>query len=131
MLLRLFILFIAGLLLELYVLLAVGQRIGASWTMVALLSTAALGVYLAKSQGLRTLERMRESMRQGIAPAEEMVDGALILLAGVALVTPGFLSDAAGFALLIPAVRRRLLKLVRKKLQARTTRTYIDIDHHY
>lgn len=131
MLLRLFIIFAAVPLLELYLLLAVGQRIGAAWTVALVLFTAALGAYLSKSQGLKTLERMRESLRRGVVPAAELVEGALILLAGVLLLTPGFMTDAAGFSLLLPPLRRHILRLVQKKLEHRTRRMYIDIDHHH
>jgi UPF0716 protein FxsA len=130
MLFRLIIIFAAIPLLELYLLLAVGQRLGPVWTIALVLATAALGAYLSKSQGLRTLERMRENMSRGVAPAGELVSGALILLAGVLLLTPGFLTDAAGFCLLIPPLRQRIIQLVQRKLMERTNRMYIDIDHH-
>ncbi|EGJ49761.1 FxsA family protein [Desulfocurvibacter africanus] len=130
MLFRLIILFAAIPLMELYLLLAVGQRLGPVWTIALVLATAALGAYLSKSQGLRTIERMRENMSRGVAPAGELVSGALILLAGVLLLTPGFLTDAVGFCLLIPPLRQRIIRLVQRKLVERTTRTYIDIDHH-
>jgi UPF0716 protein FxsA len=130
MLFRLIFLFAAIPLLELYLLLAVGQRLGPAWTIALVLATAALGAYLSKTQGLRTLERMRENMSRGVAPAGELVNGALILLAGVLLIVPGFLTDAVGFCLLIPPLRRRFIRLVQRKLVERTSRTYIDIDHH-
>lgn len=130
MLFRLIILFAAIPLLELYLLLAVGQRLGPVWTIALVLATAALGAYLSKSQGLRTIERMRENMSRGVAPAGELVSGALILLAGVLLLTPGFLTDAVGFCLLIPPLRQRIIHLVQRKLMERTNRMYIDIDHH-
>lgn len=130
MLLRLFLLFATIPLLELYLLLAVGQRLGPAWTIALVLATAALGAYLSKSQGLKTLERMRENLSRGVAPAGELVSGALILMAGVLLLTPGFLTDAAGFCLLIPPLRQRIIRLVQHKLKQRTRRTYIDIDHH-
>ncbi len=130
MLLRLFFLFAAIPLLELYLLLAVGQRVGPAWTIALVLVTAALGAYLSKSQGLKTLERMRESLNRGVAPAGELVNGALILLAGAFLLTPGFLTDTVGFSLLIPPLRQRVIRLVQRKIEVRTRRTYIDIDHH-
>lgn len=129
MLPRLFIFFAAVPLLELYLLLAVGQRLGAAWTILVVLLTAALGAYLSKSQGLKTLERMRESLRRGQVPATELVEGALILLAGAFLLTPGFLTDAVGFSLLMPPVRRRLLRLAHAKLAQKARHVYIDINH--
>lgn len=130
MLFRLFFLFAAIPLLELYLLLTVGQRLGPAWTIALVLATAALGAYLSKSQGLKTLERMRESLHRGVVPAGELVNGALILLAGAFLLTPGFLTDAAGFCLLVPPLRRRIIGLVQRRIEARAGRSYIDMDHH-
>lgn len=131
MLPRLFILFAVLPLLELYLLLEAGRRIGAPMTILIVLVTAALGAYLSKSQGLKTLERMRESLRRGQAPAAELIEGALILLAGVLLLAPGFLTDTAGFLLLIPPARRRILRLVAGKLEEKTRSVHIDVDYHY
>jgi UPF0716 protein FxsA len=90
---------------ELYVLIQVGHAIGAPETILLLIAVSVVGAWLVKREGLATLARVRRRVDAGEVPGRELVDGLLILLAGVLLITPGFLSDVAGILLLLPPVR--------------------------
>ena len=90
---------------ELTLLLWLAGKVGVVNTLLLILFTGVLGASLARWQGLRTTLRIRQEMAQGKVPGEALVDGALILVAGAVLLTPGILTDALGFALLIPVIR--------------------------
>lgn len=94
---------------EVCVLIEVGSEVGAIAAVALVVLTAVVGAALMRAQGLATLLRARAAMARGETPALEMLEGAVILVAGALLLTPGFLTDAVGFACLIPSVRRRLL----------------------
>ena len=98
---------------EMWILIEVGGWIGALPTIALVVLTATLGLSLLKRQGLSTLMRARKKMDQGSIPASELVSGVMIAVGGALLLTPGFVTDAIGFALLIPQTRQWfLLKLV-------------------
>ncbi|MEQ3692380.1 MAG: FxsA family protein [Alcanivorax sp.] len=101
----LLLIFIIVPLAELAVLIKVGGAIGILWTFLLILFTAFVGVTLLRAQGLATLMRASERMQQGSIPAKELAEGFLLALAGALLLTPGFLTDAFGFSLLLPGVR--------------------------
>lgn len=101
----LLLIFIIVPLAELAVLIKVGGAIGILWTFLLILFTAFVGVTLLRAQGLATLMRASERMQQGDIPAKELAEGFLLALAGALLLTPGFLTDAFGFSLLLPGVR--------------------------
>ena len=105
----LLILFLVVPLAEIWVLIEVGSEVGAIATVALVVLTAVVGAALMRAQGLATLLRARSSMAKGEVPALEMLEGAVILIAGALLLTPGFITDAAGFACLVPTVRRRLI----------------------
>ena len=105
----LFLLFIFVPLVEIYFLIQVGSVIGAIPTIGLVVFTALLGAMLLRFQGMTTLQRTRLSMAQGQVPAIEMLEGVLLLLAGILLLTPGFFTDAIGFAFLIPPLRQALV----------------------
>ena len=102
------LLFVAVPLLELAILIKVGEIIGVSATIVLVISTAVIGVSLLKRQGLAAMARARETVEAGSFPVESVVDGACLLVAGAFLLTPGLLTDTVGFSLLVPGVRRNL-----------------------
>lgn len=108
MFVRLLILFITVPLLELLIFLTLGTRIGIPATVAIVIVTGFLGAWLTKSQGLKTLSRYQESMQSGKIPHREILDGLLILIAGAVLLTPGFLTDALGFSLLVPPFREKV-----------------------
>jgi len=104
------LLFIGVPLIELYLLIQVGSEIGALPTIGLSILTAILGAYLVRLQGFSVLRRVHDLMDRDQVPALEVLDGALLLMAGLMLLLPGFLTDALGFLLLIPPLRRRLIR---------------------
>ncbi|MEK9555909.1 MAG: FxsA family protein [Gammaproteobacteria bacterium] len=94
---------------EMWILIEVGGWIGALPTIALVVLTATLGLSLLKRQGLSTLMSARRKMDEGSIPASELVSGVMIAVGGALLLTPGFVTDAIGFALLIPQTRQWLL----------------------
>ncbi len=92
-------------LVELFVIIRVGEWIGFQYTIPLLIALSIGGAILVKREGLGAWRRAQAQLRAGEVPAAELVDGVLILSAGVLLLTPGFVTDAIGFLLLIPVVR--------------------------
>ena len=105
----LILLFIGLPLIELYVLIQVGSEIGALSTILLLILTAVVGIWIVRYQGFGVLMRVRDLLDRGEVPAIELLDGALILVAGLCLILPGFVTDSLGFLLLIPPLRRVLI----------------------
>ena len=105
----LFLLFLTVPLVEIYLLLEVGSIMGALPTVGAVVLTAVIGAALVRVQGFSTLMRIRESLNRGEVPAVALVEGAFLLVAGALLLTPGFITDAVGFACLCPPLRRFLI----------------------
>ena len=101
----LLLLFIVVPIAELAVLIQVGQLIGVWWTIAILVADAVLGSILARTQGRAAWRRFNEALRSGRPPAREVLDGALVLFGGALLLTPGFLTDVLGVALLLPPSR--------------------------
>jgi UPF0716 protein FxsA len=106
----LILLFVGLPLTEIYFLIQVGSEIGALSTILLSILTAIIGAWLVRYQGFGVLMRVREMLDRGEAPAIELMDGALILAAGLFLILPGFLTDSLGFLLLIPPLRRHLIE---------------------
>lgn len=102
---RLLLLFIIVPIIELVLFMVVGRSLGIKPTLAMILLTGFLGAVLTKSQGGQAIANFRTAMASGQMPHREIVDGLLILIAGAVLLTPGFLTDAIGFALLIPSAR--------------------------
>jgi UPF0716 protein FxsA len=111
--LLLILLFIVVPIAELYVIIKVGELIGVLPTLILLLADALLGSWLLKHQGRGAWRRFNEALAARRFPGREVVDGALIIVGGTLLLTPGFLTDIVGVFLLLPptrAITRRLLK---------------------
>ncbi|HEB56926.1 MAG TPA: FxsA family protein [Gammaproteobacteria bacterium] len=104
----LFLLFLSIPIIEIYLLIQVGEVIGALPTIFIVVFTAVLGVALLRWQGLVTLTRVQAAMARGELPAQALLEGALLLVAGALLLTPGFFTDAIGFFLLISPLRQSL-----------------------
>ena len=119
MLFRLFLLFTLIPVIELALLVEVGGRIGVAPTIAVVLGTGAAGAWLARSQGLRALQRLQEAVRTAQFPGEEIFDGILILAGGLLLLTPGFLTDILGFCALVPGSRYLLKTLVKSRVRGR------------
>ena len=107
---------------ELFLILQIGGRIGLLATALTIIATGVLGVALARSEGLLTLERIRRALAEGRMPAAEIVDGLLILVAAAVLLTPGFLTDAVGLLILFPLTRPFFRALVLTWLAKRMDR---------
>ncbi len=109
------LLFIAIAIAEVYVLIGVGGLIGTGPTIALIILTGVIGVNMLKGQGISVFARFQEKLATGQAPAEEMVEGVLLVVAGAFLITPGFLTDTLGFLWLIPQSRdwfaKKLVKL--------------------
>ncbi len=104
----LFLVFLLVPILEIYLLIQVGSVIGALWTVTLVVLTAFVGAYLLRLQGFATLQRARESLARGELPAGSLLEGAILLVSGALLLTPGFFTDAVGFICLVPAARQRV-----------------------
>lgn len=127
---KLFLLFVLVPVAEIYVLVTVGSSIGAFPTVALVILTALAGAHLARMQGLSTMMRIRENLDQGFMPAEELLDGVLIFLAGMVLLTPGFLTDIAGLLILLPTTRNLFKKWLRKKFDEWRQNPNVHITFH-
>ncbi|MGD8982976.1 MAG: FxsA family protein [Desulfobacteraceae bacterium] len=130
MLLKLFLAFTIIPFIEIYLLIKIGSYLGAFNTVVIVILTACLGALLARYQGFQTMLRVRQSLERGEMPAEDLLDALLILLAGIVLLTPGFLTDLAGLMILIPATRLMFKRWLRKKFDEWTSQKRIDVTFH-
>jgi UPF0716 protein FxsA len=112
--------------LEIAVFIQAGKLIGLWPTLGVVLLTAILGSWQLRVQGLTTLARARAELDRGALPARELFDGACLLIAGALLLTPGFVTDAVGFLLFIPAVRHLLRETVGRRIARHMeTRVYM------
>lgn len=99
------LLFLAIPLMELYVLIRVGQVIGVGWTIVALIADSLLGGWLIKREGGRAFRQLNLALSEGRMPSKEIADGILILLGGLLMLSPGFVLDVVGLVLVLPLTR--------------------------
>ena len=119
MLLKLFLAFTIIPIIEIYLLIEIGSMFGALTAVTLVILTGFLGAFLARMQGLQTLYRIQESLREGRMPSGELLDALLIVIAGLVLLTPGFLTDSVGFLLLIPATRNFIKYWLRRQIELR------------
>lgn len=112
-------LFVAVPIVELYVIIQVGQALGVIDTLAVMLLISLIGAWLARHEGFVVLQRVRESVEQGRIPADEILDGTLVLAGGLLLLTPGFVTDGVGVALLFPPSRAVLRAYLRRYLRVR------------
>lgn len=103
-------------LIELAVILQVGQAIGAGWTIALLVLFSIVGAALLRHEGRRAWLAFRSALEAGRWPGDEVTQGALVIVGGTLLLTPGFFTDGVGFLLLIPITRAGLAKLIRARL---------------
>ena len=111
-------------LIELYVIIEVGSAIGAWNTIGILILVALVGVWLTKHEGFYVLRRMRQQIDAGNMPTDELIDGSLILLGGLLLILPGFISDAFGLVVLFPPTRALIRNVVKRRVRITTIRRY-------
>jgi UPF0716 protein FxsA len=108
-------LFIVVPLVEIYVIIQVGQAIGPWWTILLLIADSIFGAWLIRVEGSRAWRALRQALDSGRMPAKELADGALILIGGTLMLAPGFVTDAVGILIILPFTRpvfRRLLTRV-------------------
>lgn len=113
----LFFIFIVVPLIELMLLLEVGAMIGSGWTFFIIILTAIIGTRLVKQQGLSTWQNIQQQIAQGQLPARAIFDGVCILVSGVLLITPGFMTDIIGLLLLTPLFRTLVYLKVGSRVQ--------------
>lgn len=113
----LFVLFVVVPILELAVIIQVGQVAGVVPTIAALIGVSLVGAALVKREGLRAWRRVQETLQAGRMPAREVVDGALVLAGGALMLTPGFLTDAVGLVLVVPVTRALVNRVVRTRVR--------------
>jgi len=113
----LFVLFIIIPIIEITVIMQVGALLGLWPTVAIVILSAWLGAKYVRQQGLATMQTVQEKMAQGEMPSGEIVTGLMLLVAGVLLVTPGFVTDIFGLSLLIPSVREGIAKQVQKQIK--------------
>ena len=121
MLLKLFLAFTIIPLVEIYLLIKLGQNFGALTSVLLVIFTGILGAYLARMEGLRVLFRLQETLREGRMPGEELLEALLIAIAGLVLITPGFITDLVGFLLLLPFTRMLVKSWLKEKMRHKTT----------
>ncbi len=117
MLARLALLFVVVPLLELILLVQVGQVVGLPATILLVLATGLAGAALARREGLRTLTALQGELARGALPGQSLLDGLAVLVGGAFLLTPGILTDVAGFLLLLPPSRRWVQRWVRRQIE--------------
>ncbi|MCP3972489.1 MAG: FxsA family protein [Rhodobacteraceae bacterium] len=110
-------LFIAVPLIEIALFIQVGGAIGLSATLAIVVLTAIAGTWLVRSQVIMEMEQLRDGFRELLNPTESLAHGAMILFSGALLLTPGFFTDAVGFALLVPSVRSAVFRYLRSRFQ--------------
>jgi UPF0716 protein FxsA len=107
--------FFLWILAEIAVFIIVGSWIGIGWTLLLIVATTVFGFALVRTEGLKTMQKMHAAMRQGgVAPAMAGANSSIVMLAGMFLIIPGFISDLFGLLLLIPGVRHVAVKQMRK-----------------
>ena len=105
--------------IEIYLLIEIGSFFGVLTAITFVILTGFLGAFMARIQGLQTLFRIQESLREGRMPSGELLDALLIVIAGLVLLTPGFLTDSVGFLLLIPSTRNSIISWLQRQIELR------------
>jgi len=109
---RLFLIFTGVSLLEIFVLVKVGGFLGAWPTILLVIITALIGSALVRSQGLQLVQKLQERMASGEMPGQQLIEGMMLIITGILLVTPGFVTDLCGLLLLQPTIRGGIAKLL-------------------
>ena len=124
----LFLLIIGVPLAEVWLMIKIGQQIGAMNTILLIMLTAIVGVYYARIEGLNTIKSGLLNIYKNEIPLYEVISGASIGVAVIMLITPGFITDTLGFILLIPFTRKIIIKsfMTKKNISIKKTEEYID-----
>ncbi|MFP4644158.1 MAG: FxsA family protein [Spirochaetales bacterium] len=124
---KLLLLFTVVPLIELYLLILIGQAIGAGPTVLIVLLTGAVGASLARMQGFSVWVKINREMNVGRFPGNELIDAVLVLAAGVTLLTPGVVTDVVGFLLLIPITRAPIREFIKRRFRRMNLSTAADV----
>ena len=117
--------------IEIYLLIKIGGQIGALTTIMLIFTTAIIGVYYAKYEGLNTLKSGFEQLRRNVTPTYEMISGAAITFGALLLIIPGFATDALGFLIIFPLTRRLIFGKITAKFKNRTVEKNNFIDGEF
>jgi UPF0716 protein FxsA len=113
--------------IELALLIKIGSFIGIFNTITIVILTAIIGAYMVRLEGLGVMYRIQKNMQEGIFPAEEMINGTMILIAGALLLTPGFFTDIIGFIMVFPFSREYIKKIAKGYIKKKMNPNEIDI----
>jgi UPF0716 protein FxsA len=125
------VIFLVVPIIEIYLLIQVGQVIGAGWTIFLVVFTAVIGVWLLRIQGLSTLTRAQQKLQQNELPAREILEGMGLVVAGALLLTPGFFTDTVGFFLLFPPTRIWLVSRIASRMVVSTSGQINEHQRHH
>ncbi len=116
---------------EIYILIKIGSKIGAFFTIILIFITAIVGIYYAKFEGINTLKSGFIQLSRNETPAYEVISGAVIAFAALLLMIPGFFTDVLGFALIFPVTRKLILSKLYNKInyKQKQNKNYIDGDY--
>lgn len=114
---KLFLIFTTIPLVEIWLLLEIGKRLGVFDTIALVLITGFAGAWLARSQSLQVFRNIRSELQRGVMPSDSLIEGLLLLIAGIVLITPGLLTDCAGIVLLIPPTRKLVLNYIKTRFR--------------
>ena len=117
--------------IEIYLLIKIGSQIGAITTILLIFSTAIVGVYYAKYEGLNTLKSGFLQLRQNRSPTYEVISGAAIALGAILLIIPGFATDTLGFLIIFPLSRKLILSSLKKNIVTKNNKKNDFIDGEY
>jgi UPF0716 protein FxsA len=124
---KLFLIFAVIPVIELALLIKIGSVIGTLNTIIIVILTAIVGAYMVKLEGMVVMYRIQENMQQGTFPAEELINGMMILMAGVLLLTPGFFTDVVGFLMVFPVSRGVIKRIAGRYIKKRMSSTDVQI----
>jgi len=125
---KLFLIFSLVPVIELVLLIKIGSYIGILNTVIIVILTALIGAYMVRLEGIGVMYRIQKNMQEGIFPGEELLNGAMILIAGALLLTPGFFTDVIGFLLVFPLSREFIKKIIKPYIKKRMNPNEIEID---
>ena len=125
---KLFLLFTLIPVIELSLLIEIGSYIGIMNTIVIVILTAIIGAYMVRMEGMGVMYRIQKNMQEGVFPGEELISGAMILVAGALLLTPGFFTDVIGFLMVIPISRSYISNLIKKYIEKKISNDEFNIN---
>lgn len=114
--------------IEIYLLIKIGSQIGAITTIFLIFTTAIVGIYYAKYEGLNTLKSAFFQLNKNVSPTYEVLSGAVIAFAALLLIIPGFMTDVIGFLLIFPLTRKIIFNKITNKFKTekKTNKNFID-----